>query len=774
MSFPPSSPGSGSGLTLGSTDGPPAPGGSAPNSTAQVLSWLRTRTPEQLIALLRARPDLTVPAPTDLAVLARRMVIPTSIYRALEQVTAAERSTLTAVAVADERHTGVTLADLARWAPDAPPEELAAAARRLESLGLLLTIDETLHLPDAVTVALGDFPAGLAPPAGLTDNEVSAALAAVNEQQTEVLTLLDRTGPLGYSPPSSPSSRVVDELVAARLLQRVDPATVRLPREVSIALRDGLPLRAWPRPPDLPTATAADAARVDSTAAGQALATLGLVKELIDVIGGRPIPDLKSGGIGVRELRRLAKELNTEEHRLAFGLELLNAGRLITQETDHPERAGSLTWQVTALADDFLDLPDERAWAELALGWFGLTRDPARAGRPDPNSSSGSKALPALGSELTWIRGPADRRFLLEALASLPPGAGPGRAVLGDYLGYLAPQRSVGRRAALVDDTLPEATWLGLVAFDAIADTGRVLLTDPEPDQLAAALAAALPAPVNEVMVQADLTVVAPGRLAPALATRLAQVADLESPGMASVYRVTPSSIQRALDSGHSATDLHRLFSEHSRTPVPQALSYLIDDTARRHGVLRVGSAGCYLRSDDPALLAQAVSAASAAGFSLRLLAPTVAVGPADAVDVLNALAGNGVGVSAEDARGVVTDLRRRRPRAQPALQHRRREPAAPSTEQLTRLVDRLLATSDRDDHADLPQTVTATVAALREAVAGSYPVWITYAERDGSTVTRQVQPVVLSGGNLVAFDQLRGSMRSFALHRISRVSVSP
>ena len=40
-----------------------------------------------------------------------------------------------------------------------------------------------------------------------------------------------------------------------------------------------------------------------------------------------------------------------------------------------------------------------------------------------------------------------------------------------------------------------------------------------------------------------------------------------------------------------------------SRTPVPQPLTYLIDDVARRHGLLRVGAAGTYLRCDDPAVL---------------------------------------------------------------------------------------------------------------------------------------------------------------------------
>ena len=72
---------------------------------------------------------------------------------------------------------------------------------------------------------------------------------------------------------------------------------------------------------------------------------------------------------------------------------------------------------------------------------------------------------------------------------------------------------------------------------------------------------AALPNPVDTVMVQADLTVVAPGRLVPRLAARIGQVADVESAGSATVYRVTPQSIRRALDAGVTATELHELFS---------------------------------------------------------------------------------------------------------------------------------------------------------------------------------------------------------------------
>ena len=50
--------------------------------------------------------------------------------------------------------------------------------------------------------------------------------------------------------------------------------------------------------------------------------------------------------------------------------------------------------------------------------------------------------------------------------------------------------------------------------------------------------------------------------------------------------------MRRSLDAGYSAADLHALFAQRSRTPLPQTLTYLIDDVARRHGGLRVGSAG--------------------------------------------------------------------------------------------------------------------------------------------------------------------------------------
>ena len=63
---------------------------------------------------------------------------------------------------------------------------------------------------------------------------------------------------------------------------------------------------------------------------------------------------------------------------------------------------------------------DEAAWAQVAA-------DLARpAAQPVPGRQPGrrDKVQNALSPELSWIRGPAERRFVLGALAELPPGSG--------------------------------------------------------------------------------------------------------------------------------------------------------------------------------------------------------------------------------------------------------------------------------------------------------------------------------------------------------------
>src|SRR5206468_7164075 len=151
-------------------------------------------------------------------------------------------------------------------------------------------------------------------------------------------------------------------------------------------------------------------------------------------------------------------------------------------------------------------------------------------------------------------------------------------------------------------------TLLGATGGTAVAPTATTVGSVHSAAAAEHALARALPEPVDHFLVQPDLTVVVPGPPLPAMGNELSLLANLESTGGAAVYRITERSVRRALDAGRSGERLAQFVQQHSRTPVPQALTYLITDAARRHGVLRAGAAGAYLRCDDAALLARVLA----------------------------------------------------------------------------------------------------------------------------------------------------------------------
>jgi hypothetical protein len=361
-------------------------------------------------------------------------------------------------------------------------------------------------------------------------------------------------------------------------------------------------------------------------------------------------------------------------------------------------------------------------------------------------------------------------------LAGLPPGAAAAPAGVADVVAWSVPRRAgTWVRAVLLPRILAEAELLGVTGRGALASYARRLL-DGDADGAAAALAALLPAPVDVVLLQADLTAVAPGPLVAELARELALVADVESKGGATVYRFTPTSVRRALDAGRSASDLHALLARHSRTPVPQPLSYLVDDVARRHGRIRVGSATSYVRCDDPALLDELLATRKAAELRLRRLAPTVLSAGAKVELVLEVLRGLGHAPAPESPEGTLVvhrpDVRRAPTRPRPARLFY--EPPTPTPQVLQRAVKALragerAATAGR--RAGPRGNVVTMLAALHDAAAEGRPLWISYVNAQGQASQRVVEPVRVAGGLVEAYDHLRDDMRTFAIHRIIAVA---
>ncbi|MGH3366667.1 MAG: WYL domain-containing protein, partial [Nocardioidaceae bacterium] len=66
----------------------------------------------------------------------------------------------------------------------------------------------------------------------------------------------------------------------------------------------------------------------------------------------------------------------------------------------------------------------------------------------------------------------------------------------------------------------------------------------------------------------------------------------------------------------------------------------------------------------------------------------------------------------------------------------------------------------------------TAVLAQLRDAAESGVTVWLAYLDRDGRRTERLVDPVRVEGGWLTAFDHRADDARTFAVHRISAVSV--
>jgi len=610
---------------------------------------------------------------------------------------------------------------------------------------------------------------------------LDALLARCGRQERAVLGQLAAGPPLGtvreaFRPVTAEDAESpVRWLLAHGLLVAVDMDTVELPREIGLAIR-GEAVLGPPRdsPPAVRT-TVPGESTVDGAGAGQVLSALRLVETLLEAYGAEPPAELRAGGLGVRDLRRAARALDTDESGAALYLEVARAAGLLDSAGPEP------VWLPTERYDPWLALPAAQRWTRLARAWLQMTRLPSLVGQRDERG----KAAAALAVDAERGSAPGTRRRVLAVLAEQPAGtAVPDPADVVDRLGWLAPRRG-GQRAEVVAAVLAEAETLGITGRAGLTSYGRVLLAGDDPT---AALAARLPEPVDHVLVQADLTVVAPGPLEPELAREMALVADVESAGAATVYRVTEGTVRRALDAGRAAAELHDLFRSRSRTPLPQSLTYLIDDVARRHGTLRAGTALAYLRCDDEALLAQLLADRRVETLRLRRIAPTVVVSRSSVARVLEALRQAGYAPVAESADGAMVlarpDARRAPPRAAMAI--RPGEPPTPGAEQVAEVVramragDRALRESRRVSASEVAGTVgdvpgvttAATLGLLRQAAREGRPVWLGYVNAQGSASQRIVEPSSINGGYLHGFDHQRDEMRTFALHRITGVAL--
>ncbi|MFJ5561480.1 helicase-associated domain-containing protein [Streptomyces sp. NPDC093250] len=839
----------------------------APRSLAEAL---RGRDDVSLAALLRSRPDLITPVPTDLTQLATRAGTRASVVRALERLDRFSLQTAQALAVASDPATYDELLGLLAG-DDGDPAVSAALPRTLAALreqALVWGGDDRLRLvrtarellapspqhpsPTGLGPTVREATAGMSPgriqeivtTAGLpsTHDSVSAVAdltalfndparmsALLDEAPAESVEVLER---LVWGPPygqvtADPAPRL-RWLLDRGLLLPTAPGTVVLPREVALRLRAGRAHRTpEPVPPPVEAAATHRPQVVDATAAGQAYTALATVEELLKEWheGGPAV--LRAGGLSVRDLKRTAAALDVTEPVAAFWVELAYAAGLVASDGEADER-----YAATPAYDEWREQPPAERWARLATAWLAATRTAGLVGGRDAKDHT----LSALGPGLDRSAAPEVRHRVLTLLAALPEGAAPAGESILARLAWERPPRAGGRgpvaagdaddpRARLARWALTEAEMLGVTGRGALSTHGRALIgapaprraeAEPEPEgpgdklpvhhrptpppaplspaeQATAAAAAArllaplLPEPLDHVLLQADLTAVAPGPLERPLADILGVLADVESKGGATVYRFTPGSVRRALDAGQTAADLHAFLAAHSRTPVPQPLTYLIDDVARRHGHLRVGAASAYVRCDDDAVLSEILADKRAAALGLRRLAPTVLAAQADPAGLLEGLRAMGFAPAAESAQGDVVIARAHAHRTPPRTPPEPVPdgPPVPDDTLLTAAIrairagdlastaPRKPASGDRSGRqGELPRTTAAeTLATMQAAVLTGEALWIGYVNAEGAASQRVIAPVRVEGGFVTAYDHTADEVRTYPLHRITGVA---
>ncbi|WP_062909145.1 helicase-associated domain-containing protein [Mycobacterium avium] len=735
-------------------------------------SWLAELSDERLIRLLELRPDLAQPPPGSIAALAARAQARQSIKAATDDLDFLRLAVLDALLVLQADVQPVPTAKL-----------LALIGERAAETEILDALDDlrqrVLVWGDGALQVAADAGSGMPWHPGqviLEDSsrsaeQIAALIDDLDPAQLDVLEKLLEGSPMGRTrdaAPGAPADRPVPQLLAMGLLRRLDAETVILPRHVGQVLRGEQPgpLQLSAPDPVVSTTTAEDA---DAAAAGAVIDLLRELDVLLETLSAAPVSELRSGGLGVREVKRLSKTTGIDEQRLGLILEVAAAAGLIASGMPDPEPATGEApyWAPTTAADRFAALSTAERWQLLAGSWLDLPGRPALIGGRGPDG----KPYGALTDALYSTAAPLDRRLLLGMLSELPPGAGVDATSASAALIWRRPRWAKRLQPEPVADLLREAHALGLVGRGAISTPARALLEeDADPQAAIDAMARALPKPVDHFLVQADLTVVVPGPLQRDLAEELATVATVESAGAAMVYRVSEQSIRHALDIGKTRDWMHAFFADHSKTPVPQGLTYLIDDVARRHGQLRIGMAASFVRCEDPALLAQAVAAPATEDVALRTLAPTVAVSPAPIGEVLAALRAAGFAPAAEDSTGAIVDVRPRGARVATPQQRRAYRPVRrPNTESLHAVVAVLRrVTAAPFGNVRVDPALTMTV--LQRAAKEQDTLVIGYLDAAGVATQRVVSPISVRGGQLVAFDSASGRLRDFAIHRITSV----
>jgi len=632
--------------------------------------------------LLANRPDLLEPQPPEsFDELAERAYSLASIARYLERANQPMIELVEIVAIAQA---GTADGDLTELIGPADPGLVAAGLERLADAAILHRGPDpcSYRLAGSVRRRL-DHPAGLGRRArvlltrrehselsaiarhltvGCPEDDTRTALIAWLEEQLDDGDLVRSILANGPSPaadiaqaisagddpmliPSPDMALEALEWLARHGLLIGDMDTgFEMPLEVGIALRGGRPHRCGPRldEPVLERQPVSGALARSAVAHG-ARAAVERALTLLDEIARQPITTVRAGHVGIRELNRATAVTDVDHGIVAMLLELLWVAELIGLDPDSGEVTVTSAFHAWRMGTEAMQ------WGVLVEAWLGA---PHHLSVVLPQTAK-AKPQPLAPHETQSDHG-RQRRWFLELLANIDDGQRASVPSIAELLTWREPALwSNGPRPAtdLIRWLMAEAELIGLVGAG-VAGEGLTAALAGDRDALAAAAGGLLPTTTGCFTVLGDLTAVAPAGLDRRIADRLGTLADVESRGGATMYRFSMPSVARAFDRGETAASLMVFLEGATDRDIPPSLVRLIADVGDRYGEVRIGAAGCYLRTEDDVVVASLLGDGRLAGLGLRQLGPGLLVAEGDSRQVRDELRLFGFLAAIEDRDG--------------------------------------------------------------------------------------------------------------------------
>jgi hypothetical protein len=454
---------------------------------------------------------------------------------------------------------------------------------------------------------------------------------------------------------------------------------------------------------------APDQESIDRDCGIHAFEAMQAITEVIFSLDQHYVREVSKGSMGLPDVKRLSGHLGKSKEYVKAILELAKVSGVvaISEKRFHP----------TDLADSWIRSDPKTRWQLLANTWLAIV------------GASGAKEL-ALQHSQDPSKTLNDLVGLSFPLVNASAGSRIGRvAELADAIGL-----SVNGFAA---------SWLSSVL------AGRVAVATKT-------LEVRLPAQQERIIVQADLSIIAPGPLASSIEVELRKFTDTENIGLATGYRISPLSLSCGLEEGLTDKQIRSLLEKLSGTQLPQPVDYLISETANRFGRLKIkaGESGSVLSSTDELLATQILMDSKLKAYGLRK-SETSIVSALEPEALYHALRENGYLAIRVDEGGKVIA---------PSAIHKNSSHAAMFQDQLTRLRKQDLEIADQAPESDIDRKIQLALA--------SKSILLVEINANGKVMNFVLEPIGLANGRLRARDRKADIERTLPVSAITSIVI--